>query len=68
MKCNTLYPPLPPPQVRNTPLHLACQNGHAQSAKVLLLGGSRPDAKNQVRTRSVTAATDAVVHHRGDEG
>ncbi|GAA6093669.1 ankyrin repeat domain-containing protein 6b, partial [Tachysurus ichikawai] len=32
----------------NTALHLACQNGHAQSTKVLLLGGARPDSKNNV--------------------
>lgn len=32
----------------NTALHLACQNGHTQSSKVLLLGGSRPDSKNHV--------------------
>lgn len=35
-------------QAGNTALHLACQNGHAQSSKVLLLGGSRPDSKNHV--------------------
>uniref|UniRef100_A0A671KW93 Uncharacterized protein n=1 Tax=Sinocyclocheilus anshuiensis TaxID=1608454 RepID=A0A671KW93_9TELE len=32
----------------NTALHLAGQNGHAQSSKVLLLGGSHPDSKNSV--------------------
>lgn len=37
-----------PFQAGNTALHLACQNGHAQSSKVLLLGGSRPDSKNHV--------------------
>ena len=35
-------------QAGNTALHLACQNGHAQSSKVLLLGGSRPDSRNNV--------------------
>uniref|UniRef100_A0A8B9K8S9 Ankyrin repeat domain 6a n=1 Tax=Astyanax mexicanus TaxID=7994 RepID=A0A8B9K8S9_ASTMX len=35
-------------QAGSTPLHLACQNGHAQSARVLLLGGSVPDIKNKV--------------------
>ncbi|NXY19689.1 ANKR6 protein, partial [Atrichornis clamosus] len=30
----------------NTPLHLACQNSHSQSTRVLLLGGSRADLKN----------------------
>ncbi|KAF7646279.1 hypothetical protein LDENG_00190280 [Lucifuga dentata] len=33
-------------QAGNTALHLACQNAHAQTARLLLLGGSRPDAKN----------------------
>jgi len=33
----------------NTPLHLACQNGHFQSARVLLLGGALPDSKNNAR-------------------
>jgi len=32
----------------NTPLHLACQNSHSQSTRVLLLGGSRADLKNNV--------------------
>ncbi|XP_030616167.1 ankyrin repeat domain-containing protein 6 [Delphinapterus leucas] len=32
----------------NTALHLACQNSHAQSTRVLLLGGSRADLKNNV--------------------
>uniref|UniRef100_S4RP33 Ankyrin repeat domain 6b n=1 Tax=Petromyzon marinus TaxID=7757 RepID=S4RP33_PETMA len=32
----------------STPLHLACQNGHSQSCRGLLLGGSRPDAKNHM--------------------
>ncbi|XP_052341182.1 ankyrin repeat domain-containing protein 6 [Oncorhynchus keta] len=32
----------------NTALHLACQNANTQSAHVLLLGGSRPDIKNNV--------------------
>ncbi|XP_006778325.1 PREDICTED: ankyrin repeat domain-containing protein 6 isoform X6 [Myotis davidii] len=30
----------------NTALHLACQNSHSQSTRVLLLGGSRADLKN----------------------
>uniref|UniRef100_A0A8C5RCC4 Ankyrin repeat domain 6 n=1 Tax=Laticauda laticaudata TaxID=8630 RepID=A0A8C5RCC4_LATLA len=30
----------------NTPLHLACQNNHSESVRVLLLGGSRTDIKN----------------------
>lgn len=38
-------------QVGHTPLHLACQNGHIQSSKVLLLGGSRPDSRDQVGPR-----------------
>merc|ERR1719229_2194364 len=29
-----------------TALHLACQNGHNQSSRVLLLHGCRPDVKN----------------------
>lgn len=37
---------LPPSQAGNTALHLACQNSHAQSTRVLLLGGSRADLKN----------------------
>lgn len=32
----------------NTALHLACQNSHSQSTRVLLLGGSRADLKNNV--------------------
>lgn len=38
----------PPSQAGNTALHLACQNSHAQSTRVLLLGGSRADLKNNV--------------------
>ena len=34
-----------------TALHLACQNGHNQSSRVLLLHGCRPDVKNNVRRR-----------------
>uniref|UniRef100_A0A8C6RFK5 Ankyrin repeat domain 6 n=1 Tax=Nannospalax galili TaxID=1026970 RepID=A0A8C6RFK5_NANGA len=30
----------------NTALHLACQNSHSQSTRILLLGGSRADLKN----------------------
>ena len=30
------------------PLHLACQNGHNQTTRVLLLAGCRPDIKNNV--------------------
>lgn len=37
-------------QTGNTALHLACQNAHAQSARILLLGGSAPHAKNNVST------------------
>ena len=36
----------------NTALHLACQNSHSQSARVLLLGGSRADLKNNVGEQS----------------
>ncbi|KAE8289492.1 Ankyrin repeat domain-containing protein 6 Diversin [Larimichthys crocea] len=32
----------------NTALHLACQNAHAQTARLLLLGGSTPDTKNNM--------------------
>ncbi|TRY59174.1 hypothetical protein DNTS_032420, partial [Danionella cerebrum] len=32
----------------HTALHLACQNAHAECARILLLGGSRPDCKNSV--------------------
>lgn len=35
-------------QAGNTALHLACQNAHAQTARLLLLGGSTPDTKNNV--------------------
>lgn len=30
------------------PLHLACQNGHNQSCRELLLAGSNPDLQNNV--------------------
>ena len=30
------------------PLHLACQNGHNQSCRVLLLAACKPDIKNNV--------------------
>ncbi|KAK8740641.1 hypothetical protein OTU49_017413 [Cherax quadricarinatus] len=30
------------------PLHLACQNGHNQTCRVLLLAGCKPDIKNNV--------------------
>ncbi|KAM7307809.1 hypothetical protein ISCGN_011445 [Ixodes scapularis] len=29
-----------------SPLHLACQNGHNQSTRILLLAGCKPDIKN----------------------
>lgn len=35
-------------QAGNTALHLASQNAHAQTARLLLLGGSTPDTKNNV--------------------
>ncbi|XP_014399960.1 PREDICTED: ankyrin repeat domain-containing protein 6 isoform X8 [Myotis brandtii] len=35
-----------PLEAGNTALHLACQNSHSQSTRVLLLGGSRADLKN----------------------
>lgn len=43
-------PPLLSPlfQAGNTALHLACQNSRSQSTRVLLLGGSRADLKNNV--------------------
>ncbi|XP_041668174.1 ankyrin repeat domain-containing protein 6 [Cheilinus undulatus] len=31
----------------NTALHLACQNAHAQTARLLLLEGAKPDTKNK---------------------
>lgn len=39
---------LPLSKAGNTALHLACQNSHSQSTRVLLLGGSRADLKNNV--------------------
>lgn len=50
-------------QAGNTALHLACQNGHAQSSKVLLLGGSRPDSKNHVSLHKAAAAAAEVTCH-----
>lgn len=38
----------------NTPLHLACQNNHSESVRVLLLGGSRTDTKNNVSITKYT--------------
>ena len=32
-----------------SPLHLACQNGHNQSCRELLLAGAEPDVRNLVR-------------------
>lgn len=32
------------------PLHLACQNGHNQSCREILLAGAPPDLQNNVRS------------------
>lgn len=45
-------------QAGNTALHLACQNAHAQTARLLLLGGSKPHTKNHVSPR---ASHDAML-------
>ena len=39
-----------------TPLHLSAQNGHNQSARVLLYASCNPDAKNNVSLTSVSSA------------
>ena len=39
-----------------TPLHLSAQNGHNQSARVLLYASCNPDAKNNVSVTSVSCA------------
>lgn len=46
-------PPAVSAQAGNIALHLACQNGHMQTTRVLLLGGARPDSKNNVSVRSL---------------
>ena len=38
-------------QAQFTPLHLACQQGHNQSARLLLMAGAKADLKNSVSMR-----------------
>lgn len=44
-------------QAGNTGLHLACQNAHSQTTRLLLLGGSTPDTKNNVSSGHHTMTT-----------
>ena len=42
------FPFLVTAQQGHSALHLACQQGHNQSCRILLLNGCKPDIKNNV--------------------
>ena len=42
-------------QAQFTPLHLACQQGHNQSARLLLMAQARSEARNSVSSGHVRA-------------
>ena len=61
----TVLPSLCLSKAGNTALHLACQNSHSQSTRILLLGGSRADLKNNVGES--TRLSRALLHNLGKE-
>lgn len=46
------------------PLHLACQNGHNQSCRELLLAQADPDVRNNVSQSDVLAMEEVIAEVR----
>lgn len=58
-------PPAQPAQAQFTPLHLACQQGHNQSARLLLMAGAKIGAKNSVSSINHCPAGRPIDHASG---
>lgn len=50
----------PPDEVKNTPLHLACEDGHVEIIKILLEAGADPNLENKQKKKPIDLAKPNV--------